>query len=190
MRFFRPFLLAALCLASVGMGSSPLLAADKATSGAAKAIDFTLKDLNGKTHSLKDEKGKVVVVNFWATWCGPCRIELPHLNDVYNKLKGGPLTVFGVSVDNDQTVGSVRSVVASQGFKFNVLLDTDNNVVGKYNPEGIIPFTVIIDYKGNVQHVHKGYNPGDERIVEQELRDLIKAAQNDQSTAKKSARKK
>jgi len=149
------------------------------------ATDFSLKDLEGKVRSLKAEKGKVVVLNFWATWCGPCRIELPKVHELYLKLKGQKFTVFAIAVDNEQTVGSVKPLVAKSGFTFPVLLDVSNDVVNVYNTQGIIPYTVVIDHKGNIRYVHEGYEPGDEKVLEKEIQELLKQA-GSSSPAKKS----
>lgn len=137
------------------------------------AIDFSLKDLNGKVRSLKAEKGRVVVVNFWATWCGPCRHELPLLHETYTRLKDQPLTIFAVSVDDPSTLAKVKPWVTEKKLTFPILMDSTNEVVMKYNPEGIVPYTVLIDAQGNLRHIHSGYNPGDETRVEAEIRALL-----------------
>lgn len=172
------WMMGGLLLASLGL-SGPLRAepATQATPTpeAKTAPLFTLKDLKGKSRSLKAEQGKVVLVNFWATWCGPCRYELPKLQEIYGKLKAENVTFFVVSVDDAETVSKVKPFVTEKKFEFPILLDTDAGVVSKYNEDGIIPFTVIIDHQGKIRHVHSGYNPGDEVVVEQELRTLLKA---------------
>lgn len=138
------------------------------------APPFSLKDLKGKSRSLQAERGKVVLLNFWATWCGPCKYELPKIHELYRKLKDEPVTFLMVSVDDVATVEKVKPFVTAKKFEFPILLDTDAAVVSQYNEDGIIPFTVIIDHLGRIRHVHSGYNEGDEAVVEQELRTLLK----------------
>ncbi len=142
------------------------------------ARDFTLSDVTGRTWTLAEQKGKVVVLSFWATWCGPCRLELPRLHDVYKRHKREPVEMFAISVDNAATVALVPAFAEQMRLSFPVLLDTDNKVVMHYDPQGIIPFTVVIDQQGRVRHVHPGYNPGDEARVEQEVVELLREAAN------------
>lgn len=143
------------------------------SSNKVKAIEFSLKDLNNKVWSLKSQQGRVVVVNFWATWCGPCRMELPKLQEISNKLKGQPVTFLSLNVDEADTLGAVKPFVKQNNISLPILLDSAHTVVNKYNPEGIIPYTAIVDAKGYLRHVHQQYAPGDEKIVEQEIRDLL-----------------
>lgn len=169
----RALIVGGMALMGLFLGSAGDAQAEGLVTGK-PAIDFSLKDLSGKTRSLKAEKGKVVVVNFWATWCGPCRHELPLLHETYLRLKDQPLTVFAVSVDDASTASKVKPWVSDKKFTFPVLLDSTNDVVMKYNPEGIVPFTAIIDAQGTLRHIHSGYNPGDEKLVEAEIRALLK----------------
>ena len=185
MRWYQTLLMAGLLFAGPWTTSSPAQAGPNAGEAAKPALEFSLKDLDGKVRTLKEQRGRVVAINFWATWCGPCRVELPKLNAIQDKLKGAPFTLYAVNVDNDQTVNMVKPLVKQQGYRFPVLLDTDNKIVSAYNQEGIVPYTVIVDHKGVIRHVHAGYNPGDEKIVEQEIRELLKAVPPAKSATKK-----
>lgn len=90
------------------------------------APPFELKDVNGKKSSLSEYKGKVVLLNFWATWCEPCKSELPSLNNIYATLKDKGFVVLGVSVDTSEK--TVRNFIMDEKIVFPVLLDKDKDV--------------------------------------------------------------
>ena len=140
------------------------------------AKDFALKDLSGRVRTLAEQRGKVVVLAFWATWCGPCRIELPRLHDIYKRHKREPLEVYAINVDNGWTAALVPAFAADLRLSFPVLLDTDNRVVMTYDPQGVIPFLVVVDQQGLIRYVHPGYTPGDESKLEQEILGLLQSA--------------
>jgi peroxiredoxin len=137
------------------------------------APDFKLRDLENKEVSLSGLKGKVVVMSFWATWCQPCKAEMPHLQAMYNELKDKGLVVLGISADDARTSSGVRPVVAAAGVKYPVLLDTQTQVVGLYNPSKTLPFTVIVDRAGNVAESHSGFNNGDEVALKAKVLELL-----------------
>jgi peroxiredoxin len=112
------------------------------------APDFTLHDLKGRPVQLSKLRGKVVAVNFWATWCGPCRIEMPGLVKVYDKYREKGLEIVGVSLDQ---AGSqvVQEFVDKNGIKFPVALDTAQ-VAQRYGGVTGIPTTFVIDRQGRV----------------------------------------
>lgn len=112
-----------------------------------KAIDFTLKDLNGNKVSLSDFKGKNVYLNFFATWCPPCRAEMPDIEKMYQKYKDKDFVVLAVDLGEDRD--TVKNFIEKNKFSFNVLLDSDQSVGEKYNISAI-PVSVFIDKKGNV----------------------------------------
>jgi len=127
------------------------------------APDFTLRDINGKSVSLSEQKGKVVVMSFWATWCGPCKEEMPHLQQLLNEKGEKGVTIFSVSTDDARTASQVKPYIRRMGYNFTVLLDRSSSVLTQYNPSKTLPFTVIIDQNQNIAKVHSGYNPGDEK---------------------------
>ena len=108
--------------------------------------DFTLNDLNGKTYKLSDLRGKVVLVNFWATWCTPCRREMPDLDKLQARFGQQGLVVLSIS-DEDQT--KVAPFIASSGYRPTVLLDPGDTVHKEFHIEGI-PKTYLIDRDGKL----------------------------------------
>ncbi|MBI4596320.1 MAG: TlpA family protein disulfide reductase [Candidatus Tectomicrobia bacterium] len=113
------------------------------------APNFTLKDLNGKTVSLTDYRGKVVFLNLWATWCPPCREEMPSMQKLYDQLQGQEFEILAVSIDSDGA-RSVGPFMNKYGLTFPALLDTDNRVARLYRVTGV-PESFIIDKKGVIK---------------------------------------
>lgn len=112
-----------------------------------KAIDFNLKDLNGKEISLSDLKGKKVFLNFWASWCPPCRAEMPDIEKLYAETKDSDLVILAVNLGEDKN--TVKSFIDKNNYKFKVLLDSDQNVAAKYNITSI-PTSFFIDKEGTI----------------------------------------
>jgi peroxiredoxin len=107
---------------------------------------FTLKDTQGKNVSLSDFKGKVVLINFWATWCGSCKAEMPSLNNLYRALKDKGFAILAISTDSSEI--PVRYFVAERGISFPVLMDKDKMVYSdKYAVIGL-PMSFLIDRDG------------------------------------------
>jgi thiol-disulfide isomerase/thioredoxin len=162
------FVLAALCL-----GVSVATAAEVKAPGDRTAVsDFSLKNLKGEKVSLQDFKGKVVVVNFWATWCEPCKQELPYLNQYYKDHKDD-LVVLAIATDNAQTINKVRSTVKRKRWKMPILLDQDGQVAGNLNPRGAAPYTMYLDRNLKLAGDHDGYAPGDENGMLKVIKTLI-----------------
>lgn len=135
------------------------------------APDFTLRTLDGRNLRLQEQRGRVVLVNFWATWCGPCRVEMPHLNRLHDKYRAAGLVLLGVNVDEDPRAAA--GVAAKLGVQFPVLLDTDKAVSRLYDLNSM-PSTVLIDRDGKVRYLHRGYRDGYENTYEQQIRELLK----------------
>jgi peroxiredoxin len=146
-------------------------AATPAVAPAGLAPDFTLRTMDGPNVRLQEQRGRVVMVNFWATWCGPCRQEMPQLNRLYEKYRGSGFVLLGVNVDDD--AHKAAEVAAKLGVRFPVLLDTDKSVSKRYDL-ATMPSTVIIDRDGTVRHVHRGYLAGYEDTYERQIRELLK----------------
>jgi peroxiredoxin len=137
----------------------------------AAAPDFTLRQIDGPNLRLGEQRGRVVMVNFWATWCGPCRIELPQLAKLHDRYRGSGFLLLAVNIDEDPN--AARALAGKLGLKFPVLLDTDKKVVGAYDLNAM-PATVLIDKDGRVRHLHRGYREGVEQRYEQQVRELLK----------------
>ncbi len=112
-----------------------------------KAIDFKLKDLNGKELSLSDLKGKKVFLNFWATWCPPCRAEMPEIEKIYQETKNSDLVI--VAVEIGEPLNTVKTFIDSNKYNFKVLLDSDQSVSSQYGITAI-PASYFIDAEGNI----------------------------------------
>lgn len=169
-RFISTLLLTLTLGASVAVAGDLKAPADRTTVG-----NFSLKNLQGEKVSLSDFAGKVVVVNFWATWCEPCKQELPFLNQYYADHKDD-LVVLAVATDNAQTVTKVRSTVKRKRWKMPILLDTSGQVSGDLNPRGAAPYTMYLDRGLKLAGDHDGYAPGDEKAMLATIKALIAEA--------------
>lgn len=119
-----------------------------------KAYDFRLKDLSGKMVRLSDHKNKVVVVNFWATWCPPCRSEMPSIQAFYNKFKNQGVALLAINLDG-KNAGFVKSFMDKNKYSFPVLLDDNGKTANSYGVRGI-PATFVIDRTGRIVDRHIG----------------------------------
>jgi thiol-disulfide isomerase/thioredoxin len=121
-----------------------------AVQAAADAVpDFTLADVNGKNFHLRDHLGEAVLIDFWATWCGPCRMAIPHLIELQTKYKNKGFTVVGISLDQ-QGPDLVRNFVTTWKVNYPVVIDLDGSVARTYGGVRAIPTTVVIDAQGRV----------------------------------------
>ena len=137
------------------------------------ANDFTLRDIHGQSVTLSEFEGKVVLMSFWATWCGPCKEEMPHLQKLHTDKKDDGLEVLSISTDDARSVSQVKPYIKKNGYDFTVLLDKDSSVIGSYHPAKTLPFTVVVDQQGNIAKVTHGYNPGDEVELEKVVDSLL-----------------
>jgi peroxiredoxin len=135
------------------------------------APDFTLRTMGGPNMRLAEQRGRVVMINFWATWCGPCRQELPELSKLYERYRGSGFVLMGVNVDDD--VSNAAAVAAKLGVSFPVLLDTDKRVSKLYDLS-TMPSTVLVDRDGKVRYVHRGYLSGYENTYDKQVRELLR----------------
>ncbi len=132
---------------------------------------FTLPNLAGGTVSSASFKGHVVLVNFWATWCGPCRQEMPALDRLARQYAPAGLVMVGISVDAG--TGPVKALLARSPVHYPILLDADTRVSTAYHVEAM-PSTFIIDRHGEIRYVHHGYRQGDERAYATWIRRLLR----------------
>jgi peroxiredoxin len=164
-------LLSFALLGAISLGASALQPTE-AYAGAA-ASDFALRDINGQTWQLSALRGKVVVLSFWATWCGPCKEEMPHLQAMQNELYDKGVVILSISIDDARTASQVKPYIMSKGFNFPVLLDRESTAVVQYNPSKTVPFTVVIDRNFQVVDAHAGYAPGDEHKLKALVASLL-----------------
>jgi len=135
--------------------------------------EFTLNNLDGSVFKISDHLGrKTILIDFWATWCGPCKKLLKELQSIHRDFP--EVLIVAIAVDNSSTVANVSPYIAAKGFDFTVLLDPESQVVKMFNPEKKIPFSLIVDKAGQVVYVHTGYQPGDEQEIRARLASLAK----------------
>jgi thiol-disulfide isomerase/thioredoxin len=166
-KFTQP--LAGLLL--VGFIASGSIATTHAAELNEAAPDFTLKSLGGKNLKLSEMAGNVVLVNFWASWCGPCREEMPLLNALHNKYEPLGFTVLGVNVEENSA--NAEGFLKNFPVDFPILLD-DNNKVSKQYKVIAMPTTVVVDRDGNMRFLHQGYKSGDEDKYRQMVKKLVR----------------
>jgi peroxiredoxin len=135
------------------------------------AANFTLKSAGGENIRLSEYRGQVVLINFWASWCGPCRQEMPHLDAIHQKYAALGFTVFGVNVEQNRTLAD--KVLRDIPVTFPILFDDDNLVSQLYDVDAM-PVTLLVDRDGEIRFMHKGYKPGYEQQYEQQVRALVK----------------
>jgi peroxiredoxin len=160
---------AAFAAACVVLALSSAQAAAPALAG--PAPDFTLRAMDGTNVRLQEQRGRVVLINFWATWCGPCRQEMPLLNKLYEKYRSSGFVLLGVNVDDDPR--NAEALAAKLGVTFPVLLDSAKAVSKSYDLKSM-PSTVLIDRDGQVRHLQRGYQDGYVDNYEKQVRALLK----------------
>lgn len=138
---------------------------------AVAAPDFTLRTLEGRNLRLAEQRGSVVMVNFWASWCAPCRVEMPHLSRIWDKYRDAGFVFLAVNVDEDPK--NAIAATARMALRAPVLLDAEKKVVRAFDV-ATMPTTVLIDRDGRVRHMHRGYREGVELTYEQQVRALLK----------------
>ena len=139
--------------------------------GGGMAPDFSLPARSGKAVALKELRGQVVMINFWATWCGPCRQEMPLLEQMHKKYQPMGFTLLGINVEPDSS--GAEGWLKQTPVSFPILFDRENRVSKLYNVAGM-PSSVLIDRKGNVRYLHRGYKPGDENTYLNHIRALVR----------------
>jgi len=161
----------ALSLLLIGALALPFAA--QAQDAGPKAPDFSLRTLEGKRVRLSDYEGKVVLLSFWATWCAPCKQELPILQRLLDKYEKDGLAVLAINIDDPKTVAEVRRFVADRKLKMPVPLDGDSKVLGRFNPRHSLPFLQAIDREGRRAFHHTGFTSGTEKQLEEQILALL-----------------
>jgi peroxiredoxin len=168
-------LLIAACLSALLFGGTFTAAADEGSpaSKRAKVPAFQLKDLKNKKVHIKDLKGKVVMVSFWATWCVPCKRELDDLAKLYKKRHGEGLEVLAIATDGPETFSEIRGVVKRHRWPFRILPDKEGEVTSILNPRGNVPFSMYVDRQGRLAYEHEGYAQGDAKKMAKKIAELL-----------------
>jgi peroxiredoxin len=144
-------------IVSAGMATPSMPAAAETNR---PAPDFALQTIDGKTLHLNDLRGKIVLVNFWGTWCVPCKAETPALEAAYKQLKDSGVEFVGVNLRNQEELGeagdaAVKAFVSNYGVTYPIVYDTDGEVARSYQISPI-PVSYFIDAKGNIRYVYVG----------------------------------
>jgi peroxiredoxin len=152
----------AVCMALLSTACSNRPAAARASVKGKPAPEFALKDANGQTVHLADYKGKVVLLDFWATWCGPCKIEIPWFMEFEQQFKDRGFAVVGVSMDEDGWT-AVKPYLVRMKVNYRILLGNDQ-VGTQYGGVDSLPTTFLIDRQGKIASVHIGVSTGKEEF--------------------------
>jgi peroxiredoxin len=169
---------AALSLGACGGSTEPAKGSESGgnTGGLVgnQAPDFSVKAVAGGrgTMSLKSLRGKVVVVDFWGTFCEPCKKSFPKLQDLNTKYGASGLKIIGISEDESDDKDKIPGFADTYGAKFMLGWDADKAIARNYKPE-TMPSSFIIDKKGVVRYAHVGYHDGEESEVEKEIKELL-----------------
>jgi len=142
-----------LVVSGCGQASTPASGQSPAPEIGRKAPDFTLKDLDGNSVRLNDLRGKVVFLNFWATWCPPCRAEMPDIEEVHQKYRGQDVVVLGIDIQ--ESLDKVRGFVEDGGYSWTMLLDSTGKIAITYKVRAI-PTSYFIDREGIIKAVSIG----------------------------------
>ncbi|MCX6640027.1 MAG: TlpA disulfide reductase family protein [bacterium] len=143
-----------------------------------RAPDFTVKNLDGQSVQLKDYLGKnPILIDFWATWCVPCKEEMPHLEEIYKEYKDKGLVYFAISEDSPRSISKVKPYVKSKKYDATVLLDPDGSVLRKFFGSNTLPYTVIIDREGKISRTFTGYVPGQQKDIREIIEKIVAPAE-------------
>ncbi|HAW14509.1 MAG TPA: TlpA family protein disulfide reductase [Cellvibrionales bacterium] len=135
------------------------------------APDFTLKSNSGSNIRLAEQRGNVVMLNFWASWCAPCRQEMPHLNALSQQYSALGFNLMGINVDEDPQ--AANRAINNLKVAFPVLFDSDSRIAELFSVDAM-PTTIIIDKDGNIRHWHRGYQAGYEDSYAEQVAQLIR----------------
>ncbi len=155
---------------AVTVGLLLIAASAGAIEAGKSAPEVSGKDTTGKPVSLSALRGKVVIVDFMASWCGPCKESLPLLNKLYLRYRDHGLVVLGVSVD--EKVENLDKFLKQIPIAFSVVHDSAHKAAGGYAPSRM-PSSFVVDKQGTIRFVHGGFHAGDEKKLEDEVRQLL-----------------
>ena len=158
------------CLFSV-LSTLLLTVTIQAGSVAGPAHDFTLQSRSGENVRLNELAGQVVLINFWASWCGPCRKEMPKLEELHQKYKDLGVTILGVNIDENPELS--KKVLKDIIVTFPILYDSENMVSRQYSIEAM-PASFLVDRNGTFRFRHDGYKAGYENTYDQQIKLLMR----------------
>jgi thiol-disulfide isomerase/thioredoxin len=142
-----------------------------ATDGSPPAPEFRLENRAGGEMSLSGLKGQVVMINFWASWCGPCRQEFPALDQIYSKYKPMGFQMVAINVESEKA--DAERFLGKTPVSFPILFDPDNTVSGNYGVSAM-PTTFLVDRQGRLRWQHRAYKPGDEARYIEQIRAMLR----------------
>jgi thiol-disulfide isomerase/thioredoxin len=142
-----------------------------ATDGSPPAPEFKLANRAGGELSLSGLKGQVVMINFWASWCGPCRKEFPALDQIYSKYKPMGFQMVAINVESEKA--DAERFLGQTPVSFPILFDPDNKVSGNYGVSAM-PTTFLVDRQGRLRWQHRAYKPGDEAKYIEQIRAMLR----------------
>ena len=157
MNAFRNFIFSACLLLGFAVNAEP-------------APDFTLASNKDQNIKLSEQLGNVVMINFWATWCGPCRKEMPELEKLYQRYQDAGFMMLGVNVETDRA--AAEQFIAKNPVSFPILFDLESTASKAYDVKAM-PTTVLVDRDGNIREVYKGYKAGAEKKYRDDIRALL-----------------
>jgi thiol-disulfide isomerase/thioredoxin len=158
-------------LGALGLAAVPWWQASARSADTGPAPDFTLPVRGGGSQTLSELQGDVVMLNFWATWCAPCRQEMPLLDQIYQRYQRLGFTLLGVNVEQDTRL--IDRFLGEISVSFPILLDTREDTGRMYSVQAM-PTTILVDRKGQLRDHFFGYRPGDESKYQDAVRALIR----------------
>ncbi|MEM1416855.1 MAG: TlpA disulfide reductase family protein [Myxococcota bacterium] len=161
-----PLALALVVFGAIAGVALPALAIEQG----ARAPEIGLRDTAGQPVRLGELRGKVVLVDFWASWCAPCRQEMPALERLHTRYADRGLVIVGVNIDRDEA--NMRGFLERTPVSFRVVHDGSHQVADRYAPPRM-PSSYLVDQRGVIRYVHEGYRRGDAEEIERRIRDLL-----------------
>lgn len=153
------------------LASALLALSTQLATAAEPSPDFTLASLQGDNLRLAEQRGDVIMLNFWASWCGPCRKEMPLLDELHERYEAAGFKVWGVNVDSSRA--DAEQMLQRIPVDFPILFDSAGSVSKLYGVDAM-PSSVFIDRDGNVRHIHRGYRDGDAAAYKKIIKELIR----------------
>ncbi len=142
---------------------------DGGISNAWELPPFALQDTEGATRTLSDWKGKVILLNFWATWCPPCKYEIPEFMEYQAEYEESGFQIIGIGIDDPQRI---KTYYDEMGINYPVLIATDPEMMSHWgNRAQVLPYSVVIDRQGEIRYIHRGQL--DRPVFEQKIKPLI-----------------